>query len=543
MTTLTLSFRRACAFVLTAALLAAAAPHTAAASSTDHTAATDLTANAGLAVFAQALNKTGYTTTNINTDGRDRALAVAAQSDGKIIVAADVGQRLSLVRYNTNGSIDTTFGTGGQVLTENDQPRYGAYPDSTHLIVQSDGKIIVIDRQTIRRYNTNGATDHSFGDGNFRGSSFVGRFIALAAIQQSDGKIVIAGGRTDFELARFNTDGTVDTSFDTDGKTTTDIGTSTFDSANSVAVQSDGKIVVAGRSSDDFAVARFNTDGSLDTSFDTDGKLSTDADIHIRPGGKPFAVQSDGKIAIAGSPRSSGAIGDFAVARFNSDGSLDTSFDTDGKTTTDIGSSSYDAAVAVISQPGGKIVVAGESAGDIAIVRYNTDGSLDTSFDTDGKVVTALSTNSFDILGTVALQSDGKIVVAGESQRGRYGSGRGIVVARYQPGGSLDTTFDGDGIATDDASLIGSYNRSRSSVAVQSDGKIVVAGTSGEYGDFAIVRYNADGSLDTSFDTDGKTTTDIGTSTVDSASSVAIQSDGKIVVAGTSGDRRRRNNE
>ena len=233
MTTLTLSFRRACALVLTAALLAAAAPHTAAAgaaaSPTDHTAATDLTANAGLAVFAQALNKTGYTTTNISSDGRDRALAVAAQSDGKIIVAADVGQRLSLVRYNTNGSIDTTFGTGGQVLTIGGG-RFGSDADSIHLIVQSDGKILVINRSIMLRYNTNGTLDRSFGGIGAGLTSWT--FPAEVAIQQSDGKIIIAGGYTGFELARFNTDGTTDTTFDTDGETTTDFG-NTFETAYS----------------------------------------------------------------------------------------------------------------------------------------------------------------------------------------------------------------------------------------------------------------------------------------------------------------------
>jgi uncharacterized delta-60 repeat protein len=353
---------------------------------------------------------------------------------------------------------------------------------------------------------------------------------------QSDGKIVAAGysnngSNYDFTLARYNTDGTLDTNFDSDGKVTTAIGSGT-EQAFSVAIQSDGKIVAAGYSNngsnDDFALVRYNTDGSLDTSFDGDGKVITAiggaADYAVS-----VAIQSDGKIVAAGYSNN-GSNFDFALVRYNTNGTLDTSFDSDGKVTTAI-SGSNDIAHSVAIQTDGKIVVAGESGNgsnaNFALVRYNTNGTLDTNFDSDGKVTTAIG-SSGDIARSLAIQSDGKIAVAGSSFNG---SNEDFALVRYNTDGTLDTSFDSDGKVTTD---IGSDNDFAYSVALQSDGKIVVAGHSdnGSNEDFALVRYNTDGTLDTSFDSDGKVTTGIGSE--DDAFSVAIQSDGKIVVAGVS---------
>jgi len=226
--------------------------------------------------------------------------------------------------------------------------------------------------------------------------------------------------------------GDLDTSFDTDGKLTTAIGAS-YDVGRSVALQSDGKIVVAGYSEipgngNDFAIVRYNTDGSLDTSFDTDGKLTTAigaSDDYANS----IALQSDGKIVVAGDTYNGGNY-HFAVVRYNTDGSLDTSFDTDGKLTTAIGAS-YDSGQSVALQSNGKIVVAGYTYNgsnyDFAVVRYNANGSLDTSFDTDGKLTTAIGASD-DISQSIALQSDGKIVVAGYTYNG---SNHDFALARY----------------------------------------------------------------------------------------------------------------
>ena len=213
------------------------------------------------------------------------------------------------------------------------------------------------------------------------------------------------------------------------------------------------------------------------------------------------------------------------------DGDLDTTFDSDGKVTTAIGSGT-DRAFSVAIQSDGKIVVAGLSNNgsndDFALVRYNTDGTLDTNFDSDGKVTTAIGSGNEQAL-SVAIQSDGKIVAAGRSSNG---SNDDFALVRYNTDGTLDTTFDSDGKVT---TAIGSGTETAYSVAIQSDGKIVAAGFSfnGSNNDVALVRYNTDGTLDTNFDSDGKVTTDIG-SYNDYARSVAIQSDGKIVVAGFS---------
>ena len=189
-------------------------------------------------------------------------------------------------------------------------------------------------------------------------------------------------------------------------------------------------------------------------------------------------------------------------------GDLDVSFSGDGKQTTDFGGS--DAAAAVAVQADGKIVVAGSSGGDFALARYGADGALDPSFSGDGMVTTDLG--GTDAGQAVAIQADGRIVVAGSS-------GGDFALARYSPGGVLDTSRTTDLGAADGGTAL----------AIQADGRIVVSGTSG--GNFALARYDAQGVLDTSFSGDGKQTTDFGG--LDSSNDVAIRADGAIVVVGT----------
>jgi uncharacterized delta-60 repeat protein len=299
------------------------------------------------------------------------------------------------------------------------------------------------------------------------------------------------------------------------------------DYGRAVALQSDGKIVVAGSShngsTDDFAVARYNHNGSLDTTFDSDGKVTT-AISSFNEGAYAVALQSDGKIIAAG--YSNGA---FALVRYNNNGSLDTTFDNDGKVTTAIGSGDLGFAVAL--QPDGKIVVAGASFNgiedDFALARYKSNGSLDTTFDSDGKVTTHFG--SVDNGRALAIQPDGKIVVAGFTVKSM--TNNDFALARYNSNGSLDTTFDTDGKVTSEFG----NSENALAMALQSDGKIIVAGTSynnssGE-GDFILTRYNSNASLDTTFDTDGIVTTSIGNE-YDFGRAVAIQADGKIIVAG-----------
>jgi uncharacterized delta-60 repeat protein len=319
--------------------------------------------------------------------------------------------------------------------------------------------------------------------------------------------------------------GDLDLTFGIGGIVTSSFGPNSCQ-GRAVALQPDGRIVVAGFSSNgsnnDFALVRYNVDGSLDTSFDGDGRVTTDFSPYD-DWGCSVALRSDGKIVVAGY-----AGGEFAVARYNPNGSLDTSFGVGGKVTTVVGSASSEGC-SVALQSDGKIVVVGEcwngSNRDFAVVRYNTNGSLDTAFGTGGMVTTAIGVSN-DYAYSVALQADGKIVVAGHSYNGANDD---FALVRYNADGSLDASFGVGGKVT---TAFGSAGDFGYSVALQSDGKIVVAGRGGSSFDFALARYNANGSLDTSFDGDGKVTTNLGAD--DRGYSVAFQSDGKIVVAGAS---------
>jgi uncharacterized delta-60 repeat protein len=303
-------------------------------------------------------------------------------------------------------------------------------------------------------------------------------------------------------------------------------------SAQAVALQPDGKIVVAGSSGGAFALARYNPDGSLDRSFDLDGKVTT-----LFGGGdgsaNAVAIQRDGKIVVAGT--SGGA---FALARYNADGSLDNTFHGDGKETTSILAVSYATSLAL--QPDGKIVVAGAAiqggfgpgAGQsyVAVARYNADGSLDKSFDNDGTLTTYWGSN--DLVGSgVAVQADGKVVVAGTmSAAGPTGQHTYFVVLRYNGDGTLDNKFHGGAVRTD----VGPGGFA-AGLALQADGKIVVAGdTRNQFGPGRLVlaRYQTDGGLDFSFGVKATASAGFGATVDAEAGAVAVQSDGKIVVAG-----------
>ncbi len=334
------------------------------------------------------------------------------------------------------------------------------------------------------------------------------------------------------------TGGSLDTSFDADGKVTTNV-LGFRGEATAVALQPNGKIVAAGYTytgyifngaDRDFAVVRYNQDGSLDLSFDGDGKVTTDF-LNFHDDAYSIALQPDGKIVVAGYSYS-GSSNDFALTRYNTDGSLDTTFDGDGKVTTAIGSSD-DEAFSVAIQPDGGIIVAGFSRNgstneDFAVVRYNADGSLDTTFDGDGKLTTDV-VGSEDFAKSVTLNSDGKIVVGGHSYDG---SSTDFALARYNADGSLDTTFGTNGTVTTDVLTSNDYAYS---VVLEPDGKIVAGGQSynGSNYEFALVRYHTDGSLDVSFDSDGKVTTDF-LSSDEGGAAVVVEPDGRIVIAGFS---------
>lgn len=346
------------------------------------------------------------------------------------------------------------------------------------------------------------------------------------AVAMGPGQEIVVGGTYSpyFAVARYKPNGSLDTSFSNNGKVKTDFGNSAF--LNDVAVQSDGKIVAVGYTLNanwDLALARYNTDGTPDTSFGGDGKVTTEVAIGQDDFATAVALQTDGKIVVAGYSGAAGANRDFIVLRYNSDGSLDTSFDSDGKVLTDMGTD-YDYAQTVAIQTDGKIVLGGDVMG-FSLARYNGNGSLDTSFDFDGKTSVAFGMGARGL----ALQSDGKIVMVGYDYDAN--NEYDFALARFNSDGSLDTSFDGDGMTQTDFS---SSADSAYTVMVQADGKIIAGGTSDQSGttDFALVRYNSDGSLDTAFDTDGRVTTDFGGATNEIAYDGVLQANGRIVLAG-----------
>jgi uncharacterized delta-60 repeat protein len=378
----------------------------------------------------------------------------------------------------------------------------------------------------------NGALDPSFGIDGRVTVGLTGGATAMAL--QADGKIVLIGART---LARYDSDGTLDASFGAGGEVAIVFNGGLFDTAQAVAIQPDGKIVVVGfthvGASDDFAVARYNADGSLDASFGTGGKASTDFNGSV-DNAWAVLVQPDGSIVVAGHAATSTPIGvdsDFAVARFTSTGVLDTSFGTGGKVTTNIAGRT-DLAHAAVLQPDGKIVLAGrvaDSGGanpDVGLVRFNTDGSVDTTFGTLG-IVRADLTGDWDEATGIVVQPDGKFIVSAVAV---IGSSFKFALARFDAGGHLDTGFGNAGLAT---APFSDRNDFAHAVALQADGRIVVVGQSSNLinPNLAVARHHADGTLDTGFGNGGTVVVDFfGAS--DNAACVGIQADGKIVVAG-----------
>jgi len=389
----------------------------------------------------------------------------------------------------------------------------------------------------VRASGIGGTPDAGFGAGGKVTTDFAGSIDqALSVASQPNGKIVAAGtawGRTgyDFSIARYNSNGKLDASFGTAGKVMTDFAGST-DQALSVAVYPDGKIVAAGfawvsGTGFNFALARYHSNGMLDTAFGVGGKVITDFAGSIAQA-RSVVLQPNGKIVVAGSTLGSEGY-DFALARYNDDGTLDAEFGMAGKVTTNF-DSVFAQAFSVALQPNGKIVAAGvalgEASNDFALARYNRDGSLDDGFGTGGKVTTDFA-GSIDQAFSVAVQPNGEIVAAGFA----YLDVSNFALARYNSKGILDASFGNGGkVTTDFAGILDQAL----SVALQPDGKIVAAGMSlgtGTGYDFALARYSSSGALDPSFGTGGKVIEDFA-GAGDGAHSVALQPDGKIVAAG-----------
>ncbi|CAN5348690.1 hypothetical protein BH09PLA1_BH09PLA1_13920 [soil metagenome] len=323
--------------------------------------------------------------------------------------------------------------------------------------------------------------------------------------------------------------GDLDSTFRNNGRFTHDFGFGD-DSAYAITVQADGRFLVAGtvrgaNGTNDFGVARFLSNGSLDATFGINGMVTTDFGLAGASSdeARAMVIDSSGRIYVAGyANRGTGTGNDFAVARYLSNGSLDDSFGAAGIAVNHFGTN--DQALAMALQSDGRLVVTGLFTSDFGTVRYNANGSLDTSFGANGSIRTPVGTGT-DSATSVAIRGDGKIFVGGWAQ---FGSDFDFAVAAYNANGSLDTTFNGSGRVTTN---MGTADRA-TAIALLSDGRFVLAGRSD--GNVAVVRYNADGSLDDSFGAGGIATINLFTSN-DGANAIVLRSDGSILLAGAVG--------
>jgi uncharacterized delta-60 repeat protein len=363
-----------------------------------------------------------------------------------------------------------------------------------------------------------GDLDPSFGSGGKVVTDFGGDYGGASAIAvQPDGKIVVAGNTghayetRSFAIARYNSDGSLDNSFAGDGMQTTDIGGGFGSGGHGLALQPDGKIVVVGLGggvgSEHALVARYTTDGSLDSTFSTDGKVTLDF-----YSASAVVIQPDGKILIGGSaPFSFG--GSYGIARLTSSGDLDPTFSEDGIQTVSI-TGLFEGVAGLDLDSAGRIVAGGRTETDWGLLRLSPDGELDPTFSGDGKQRTDFGgtyDEGSDNLTDLVVQADDRIIGVG------WKSGTSLL-ARYDADGTLDSAFT--------QTITGSEHPSNA-VALQANGKIVTAG--GSLAGFAVARRHANGPLDGGFLGDGLGTIPFAGYR---AHDLAVQADGKIVVVG-----------
>ena len=506
--------------------------------------------NSGCAIAR--LNIDGTLDNSFSTDGKQTSIniigpsAVAISNADRIIVTGSSQGKAAVAAYLPNGEPDYSFGVNGVSTPPGMQT-------AKRIAIQADGKIVLAAQSSLFRLNTNGTLDNNFsGDGiQIIDSSLMDGLEDM--VIDSQGGILVAGGkiingRYLSRIARFTSAGVLDRSFADDGSRTIDLQVfATY--PYSLAIQNDGRILVAGvhvisgNNSLKYFAARLNADGSLDNSMGDDGII-----IDYMNVGLTFfnasVVQPDGKIVCAGFARTQANEVDFLVARFNANGWLDTTFSHDGFVTIRFETVPYytdyftSLANAVALQPDGKIVVAGysvtvTSAGvgnsNYALARLNADGSMDNSFSEDGKLTTDLFGGD-DYAYSVAIQPDGKIVAAGSSAHPEDPDNSDFSLVRYNADGTLDNSFSLDGKQSTDFSTL--YDRALK-VLIQPDGKILLAGEAGWGLDFGLARYRADGSPDDQFGSGGVTSIDFQGGS-DAASDAVLLSDGKFLVSGTS---------
>jgi uncharacterized delta-60 repeat protein len=485
--------------------------------------------------------------------GISGAWDMALQGDGKVLVVGTapdgVVTDLAVLRLTTTGNPDTTFGTGG-IASRPAADGANGYG----VVWQSDGTIVASGNAArptggsitvIMKFTSTGAADTTFGTSGMATTNISGVDEGQGLAKRANLGFIVAGGARgqgrDSLTVAFTANGALDTGFNGTGYRIEDVG-GALASAEGSARQADGKVVLAGTMTvtsnggtgpavKSGVFARYLTDGTLDTSFGTSGRS------FVGPQLNAVAIQSDGKIVGAGfslvNPAGS-AVPAVSVVRLNADGTPDTTFGTNGVVTvTPIGADENAYAVAI--QADGKIVVGGVVRHgvflDSLFLRFTGTGALDTTFNGTGRKELAISTGS-DAVEAIALQSDGKIVSAGWAEIS--GTQDSFAVARLNTNGTPDAAFgaSGDGFVT---IHFGALNSSAYALAVRPDGKLVVGGkvTTLPTDDFAMVRLLANGTLDASFGTAGAVTSDFGNH--DRIFALALLTSGKIVAAGENG--------
>ena len=471
--------------------------------------------------------------------------AVVIQNDEKIVVAGSAHDDFLAMRYNQDGNLDNSFGFNG-IASANG----GASETARSLAMQNDGKLIAAgfsnqngkDSFGLVRFNTDGSVDRSFGSFGNVVTPIGEDAYSNSVLIQPDEKIVVVGtseadNQSDynFTLARYNSDGSLDSTFGINGIVTTSIGT-TDSYPYSVQIQTDGKLVVVGKSVNGkklMTLVRYQGNGSLDNSFGVSGIVTTPVE-NSDSEARSIAIQNNGKIIVAGDYSNGINNNDYLIARYNSDGTLDSTFGTNGITTTPIGDHN-DEPNSVIIQNDGKILTAGRtynvSEGDIVLVRYNSDGSLDDSFGNNGIKITAMEKSSEQAYA-VAKLNNGKIIATGSIESDADGSNS--ITIRYNADGSLDNTFGANGIVITKVQF---PIENITSVALQNinDNEKIITSSytfNGNNYDFALSRFNPDGTPDNTFGMNGNVIVSINDSSNDYADALAIQNDGKIVVTG-----------
>lgn len=414
-----------------------------------------------------------------------------------------VSRAITVTVRGPAGSLDTTFGTAGVNVTDFD----GRDDYATAAAVQNDGRVIVAGYApgatgegqvfALTRLTHDGATDPSFAGGKLKVNFGAGNDQAYALAVQNDGRIIAAGfadvaGTRDFAAVRLNADGTLDSSFGSGGLVTVPVG-SGVDAAYAVAVQPDGKILLGGQSNTggasgvDFALVRLNANGTLDGSFGSGGKVTTTLAVGSATDSIYALGTEGGKITAVGGET------DFMLARYNADGSLDTSFSGDGKVSGLFGSTVGRARALAFTTVAGqsRLVVVGNANNNTALARLNLDGSLDTAFAGSGKVTRAVHATAWDEAAAVAVQADGKLMLGGWAQDDTTTAN--FTALRYLADGTPDTGFDGDGLVVHALTNAGKNDAGRA-LALQPDPRIpatriIVAGERVPgFSDFAAIR-------------------------------------------------------